>query len=130
VIVRAVTALSRELGMATTAEGVETHEQLISLALAGCTHVQGYLFSRPVPQNAVAALLRSMPTIADLLGDDLPGDDLPGDNLPGDDLPGDNLPGQELRGGELPGEDGREENVPAKTIRPDDAAARTLEPAV
>ena len=57
-IVRAVAALSRELGMATTAEGVETHEQLEALRRAGCTDVQGYLFSPAVPGGDVAALLR------------------------------------------------------------------------
>ena len=45
-IVRAVAGLGNELGMATTAEGVETAEQLDAVTLAGCTEVQGYLFSR------------------------------------------------------------------------------------
>jgi EAL domain-containing protein (putative c-di-GMP-specific phosphodiesterase class I) len=66
-IVRAVTALSHELGMATTAEGVETREQFTAVALAGCTDVQGYLFSRPVPEAAIAELLHSMPAIKDML---------------------------------------------------------------
>jgi diguanylate cyclase (GGDEF)-like protein/PAS domain S-box-containing protein len=66
-IVRAVTALSRELGMATTAEGVETPEQLAALALAGCTDVQGFLFSRPVPEAAIPGLLRSMPALETML---------------------------------------------------------------
>ena len=66
-IVRAVIALSRELGMATTAEGVETVEQLGILALTECTIVQGYLFSRPVPEAAIPELLRSMPSIETLL---------------------------------------------------------------
>jgi len=69
-IVRAVMALSRALGMATTAEGVETREQLRALALAGCTVVQGYLFSRPVPEAAIAELLRSMPAIEKMLQPD------------------------------------------------------------
>jgi diguanylate cyclase (GGDEF)-like protein len=59
-IVRAVTGLSRDLGMATTAEGVETQEQLAQLREAGCTEVQGYLFSRPVPSGDVARVLRSI----------------------------------------------------------------------
>ena len=66
-IVRAVTTLGQELGMATTAEGVETREQLTELALAGCTDVQGYLFSRPVPEAAIAEMLRAMPSIHDML---------------------------------------------------------------
>lgn len=63
-IVRAVAGLSNELGMATTAEGVETLEQLDAVTLAGCTEVQGYLFSPAVPGCAVPDLLR---TIADML---------------------------------------------------------------
>ena len=69
-IVRAVTALSRALGMETTAEGVETVEQLRALAQAGCSVVQGYLFSRPVPEAAIAELLGSMPDIEGLLRPD------------------------------------------------------------
>lgn len=56
-IVRAVAGLSQELGMATTAEGVETQEQLDALSSAGCTEVQGYLFSPAVPADEVSALL-------------------------------------------------------------------------
>jgi diguanylate cyclase (GGDEF)-like protein len=59
-IVRAVTSLGNELGMATTAEGVETAEQLDAVTLAGCTEVQGYLFSRAVPGCAVSDLLDTM----------------------------------------------------------------------
>jgi predicted signal transduction protein with EAL and GGDEF domain len=65
-----VTALSRALGMETTAEGVETVEQLRTLAQAGCSVVQGYLFSRPVPEAAVAELLRSVPSVAAMLHTD------------------------------------------------------------
>ena len=49
----AVATLSGELGMATTAEGVETQEQLDALAVLGCTEVQGYLFSPAVPTSQV-----------------------------------------------------------------------------
>ncbi len=48
-IVTSVLGLARELGMATTAEGVETEEQLEQLRKAGCTEVQGFLFDRPRP---------------------------------------------------------------------------------
>ncbi|HUI94837.1 MAG TPA: PAS-domain containing protein [Xanthobacteraceae bacterium] len=54
-IVRAIIALARSLGMSTTAEGVETEEQLAALRAAGCTEIQGFLFSRPLPH---AQLLR------------------------------------------------------------------------
>ncbi|MDO8877187.1 MAG: EAL domain-containing protein [Pseudolabrys sp.] len=46
-IVRAVVALSSSLGIRTTAEGVETKEQLASLTAEGCTEFQGFLFSKP-----------------------------------------------------------------------------------
>jgi len=55
-IVRAVTGLGRSLGIATTAEGVETVAQLDLLRREGCTQVQGYLFSRPCPANEVKKL--------------------------------------------------------------------------
>ena len=48
-IVRSVLDLSRELGMTTTAEGVETEDQLDQLFRDGCTEVQGFLFDRPRP---------------------------------------------------------------------------------
>ena len=48
-IVCAITSLARTLNIATTAEGVETHDQYKLLRAAGCSLVQGYLFSRPVP---------------------------------------------------------------------------------
>ena len=40
--------------MATTAEGVETRSSSTRVTLAGCTEVQGYLFSPAVPGGAVA----------------------------------------------------------------------------
>ena len=49
-ILRAVVGLGRSLGIVTTAEGVETRDQLEVLRTEGCTDAQGYLFSRP--QNA------------------------------------------------------------------------------
>ena len=46
-IIRAVTGLGRGLGMTTTAEGVETREQLQQIRDEGCNEVQGFLFSIP-----------------------------------------------------------------------------------
>lgn len=48
-IVSAVVALSHGLGLATTAEGVETTGQRDFLVAAGCTDLQGFLFSKPEP---------------------------------------------------------------------------------
>jgi diguanylate cyclase (GGDEF)-like protein/PAS domain S-box-containing protein len=56
-IVRAMADLARGLRMATTAEGVETREQLEALRADGVTAAQGYLFSRPLPAGDLRALL-------------------------------------------------------------------------
>jgi EAL domain-containing protein (putative c-di-GMP-specific phosphodiesterase class I) len=48
--------------MTTTAEGVETEEQVRCLDLEGCIEVQGYLYSKPVPRDEVAGLLASLNT--------------------------------------------------------------------
>jgi diguanylate cyclase (GGDEF)-like protein len=59
-IVNAISGLGRALGMGTTAEGVETEEQLAALTEEGCTEAQGYLFSRPRPADEIPALLRTL----------------------------------------------------------------------
>jgi EAL domain-containing protein (putative c-di-GMP-specific phosphodiesterase class I) len=59
-IVRAMMGLGVNLGMITTAEGVETEEQLAALRAEGCTEVQGYLFSPARPAGEIAALLSRM----------------------------------------------------------------------
>jgi diguanylate cyclase (GGDEF)-like protein/PAS domain S-box-containing protein len=46
-IIRAIAELGASLGIATTAEGIETKEQLELVRRAGCTEVQGYLLSKP-----------------------------------------------------------------------------------
>jgi predicted signal transduction protein with EAL and GGDEF domain len=48
-IVRSIAALGRSLGIPTIAEGVETANQLEQIKADGCTCVQGYYFSRPIP---------------------------------------------------------------------------------
>jgi diguanylate cyclase (GGDEF)-like protein len=58
-IVRAIAALGRSLGMTTIAEGVETEAQLARVAAAGCTHVQGYLISRPLAPERLGEFLHS-----------------------------------------------------------------------
>jgi EAL domain-containing protein (putative c-di-GMP-specific phosphodiesterase class I) len=49
VIVASIAALANELGMTTTAEGIETMDQLDAVHRAGCTEAQGYLLGRPQP---------------------------------------------------------------------------------
>ena len=56
-IVKAVAGLGLSLGMVTTAEGVETEEQLRQVRAQGCTEVQGYYFSPPRPASEVPAML-------------------------------------------------------------------------
>jgi diguanylate cyclase (GGDEF)-like protein/PAS domain S-box-containing protein len=56
-IVRAISGLGRSLNITTTAEGVETTDQLDWLRAAGCNEVQGFLFSAARPASEVAALL-------------------------------------------------------------------------
>ena len=54
-VVSSTIALAHALGIPTTAEGVETAEQLDRLAELGCDVAQGYLFARPVPaRDAIA----------------------------------------------------------------------------
>jgi EAL domain-containing protein (putative c-di-GMP-specific phosphodiesterase class I) len=56
-IVRAITGLGKTLGIATTAEGVETSEQLALLRSEGCDEVQGNYFSPPCPASDIERLL-------------------------------------------------------------------------
>lgn len=56
-IVRAVTALGRELRLLVIAEGVETREQFEILRALGCDLGQGYYFARPVSRRRATALL-------------------------------------------------------------------------
>ncbi len=58
-IIKAITNLGSSLGIPTLAEGVETKKQLAWLREAGCTEMQGYLFSRPIPASEIAGLLSS-----------------------------------------------------------------------
>jgi diguanylate cyclase (GGDEF)-like protein len=56
-IIKAVAGLGRGLGIVTTAEGVETREQLELIRAEGCTEVQGYLFSPPIPPERLMAFV-------------------------------------------------------------------------
>jgi diguanylate cyclase (GGDEF)-like protein len=58
-IVRAVASLGQGLGIATVAEGVETEEQMARIVSDGCTDVQGYLISRPMPPDQIDGFLSS-----------------------------------------------------------------------
>jgi diguanylate cyclase (GGDEF)-like protein len=56
-ILKAVAGLGASLSIATTAEGVETVEQLAQIRAAGIRQVQGYLLGRPVPASALFDLI-------------------------------------------------------------------------
>jgi diguanylate cyclase (GGDEF)-like protein len=58
-IVRAVTALAKSLGMAATAEGVETLEQRRTVAAEGCAEMQGFLVSKALPAAEIEQLFLS-----------------------------------------------------------------------
>lgn len=56
-LVRTVVHLGQTLGKRVVAEGVETEEDLTSLAAMGCTYAQGFLISKPLPPALVEAEL-------------------------------------------------------------------------
>lgn len=64
-IVRAVVALSSSLGIVTTAEGVETEQQLASVTSEGCNLVQGNFFSKPRLSTEVRQILNDQATATD-----------------------------------------------------------------
>ena len=57
VIIQAIVALGRALGLTVLVEGVETEQQRVLLRLAGCDEMQGFLFARPAPAKAIDRLL-------------------------------------------------------------------------
>jgi len=53
-----VVDLGASLGITTTAEGVETSDQLDRVREQGCSEIQGYLFGKPLPLSSVYELLQ------------------------------------------------------------------------
>ena len=58
-VIRAIVKLSKALNLAIVAEGVETRAQKTILRQTGCTIIQGFLFSRPVPVADIDVIVRS-----------------------------------------------------------------------
>jgi diguanylate cyclase (GGDEF)-like protein/PAS domain S-box-containing protein len=56
-IVESILSLARTLNTSVVAEGIETDVQARELERLGCTHAQGYLFSKPVSANAIEEIL-------------------------------------------------------------------------
>jgi diguanylate cyclase (GGDEF)-like protein len=63
-IVRAITTLASSLRMSTTAEGVETQQQLDQLRAFGCNEIQGFVFAKPCPAPEVARFFQPAPRLA------------------------------------------------------------------
>ncbi len=63
-VVQAVTRLGASLGITTTAEGVETEEQLRHLRAEGCDEAQGCLLGAPMPAEALSLWLERLPLVA------------------------------------------------------------------
>ena len=57
VIIQAIVALGRALGLSILVEGVETEQQRVLLRLAGCDEMQGFLFAKPAPPAAIDRLI-------------------------------------------------------------------------
>ena len=60
-VVITIIALAKTLGLDVIAEGVETQAQLDRLTAEGCSYVQGYLISKPLPEELVALYLAGTP---------------------------------------------------------------------
>jgi diguanylate cyclase (GGDEF)-like protein len=63
-IAQAIISMGKALGMTVIAEGVETLEQEAFLRSHACDEMQGFLFSKPLPANQLADLLRAEPPVA------------------------------------------------------------------
>ena len=58
-IIASITSLAQELGMDTTAEGVETLDELDLVRMHGCSHVQGYIYAKPLKTEDATDRLRT-----------------------------------------------------------------------
>ena len=58
---RAIISMSETLRLMTIAEGIETPEQADILRALGCDRGQGYLFSKPLPEDEITEFLKSQP---------------------------------------------------------------------
>ena len=56
-IVECIIQLANRLGYVVIAEGVEKEEQYVILKKLGCNLIQGYFFSRPLPQDKIEKML-------------------------------------------------------------------------
>jgi diguanylate cyclase (GGDEF)-like protein/PAS domain S-box-containing protein len=65
-ILRMIITLAHALGVDIVAEGVESRAQRDALGQLGCTHLQGFLFSRPITEDSAVSLLTAFDTDSEL----------------------------------------------------------------
>ena len=72
-IISSIVSLAEALGMATTAEGVETRAELDLVRLLGCSHVQGYIYDKPLCVEEATRRLEAglLPVAGAVRGDEL-----------------------------------------------------------
>ena len=58
-IIAAIVSLAEALGMETTAEGVETLDELDLIRMLGCSHIQGYIYDKPLSVDSATARLKA-----------------------------------------------------------------------
>lgn len=56
-IVHSIIGMAHEIGIKTVAEGVETEEQVSFLRQSGCDYIQGYYYSKPLPEEEFVGFL-------------------------------------------------------------------------
>jgi diguanylate cyclase (GGDEF)-like protein/PAS domain S-box-containing protein len=61
-IIKSIVSLAEALSMDTTAEGAETHDELDLIRQLGCSHVQGYIYGKPMPAVEIMARLSEQGT--------------------------------------------------------------------
>lgn len=67
-IIKAIVSLAEALGMDTTAEGAETQDELDLIRQLGCSHIQGYIYGRPMPMADVMAAQQNIGMSAAAIG--------------------------------------------------------------
>lgn len=63
IIIKSIVSMAEAMGLRTITEGVETIEQLVLTLSLGCEEIQGYLFSRPVPEAEFLSLLQKKASV-------------------------------------------------------------------
>ncbi len=67
-IIKAIVTLAETMGLETTAEGVETQDEIDFIRELGCSHIQGFVFGKPLEASAVAERLGERGAEAERVG--------------------------------------------------------------